>query len=344
VIVPKLFVSYARVNKPAVEELVGHLHILGYETWVDSSIRGGQEWWGVILQAIADCDAFIAVVSRGALNSLACSREFEWAEALAKPVLPVAVESVPGALPARISSRQIVDYSEMGSHAALTLASALAVLPPARALPDPLPTPPAVPLSYLTELVELARQTTALTIDEQAAILDRLELALRSVDSVEQQGARDILSLIAGRPDLAKDSRIRAGQLAETPAVQLVPNELVSANAASVAATWTEADEASEAARLLGADGEEIAVPADGLRIGRMPDNDLVVANPKVSRHHAVIVPTPDGFVIRDLGGPNGTYVGDVRIVDSHLLGHSDLIRIGDRSWTFELIELPEAV
>jgi TIR domain/FHA domain len=343
VIVPKLFVSYARANKPAVEELVGHLQVLGFETWVDSSIRGGQEWWDVILKAIADCDGFVAVVSRGALSSLACGREFEWAQALGKPVLPVAVEPLPSALPARISSRQIVDYSEVGPHAALTLASALAALPPACALPDPLPNPPDLPLSYLTELVDLARQSTALTRDEQSAIVDRLELALRSVDSVERQGARDVLSLMVSRADLGEEVRVRARQLAEMPTAELVPNELMTGDAAAVAATWTEADEVAEAARLRGLDGEEVVLPADGLRIGRMPDNDLVVANPKVSRHHAVIVPTPDGFVLRDLGGPNGTYVADVRIVDSHLLHHGDLVRIGDRSWTFELLEFPEA-
>ena len=127
---PKLFVSYARVNRPAVDELVGDLEILGFETWVDSSIRGGQQWWDVILKAIADCDAFVAVLSRGSLSSQACGREFEWAEALGKPVLPVAIESLTGALPARISARHIVDYAEAGHRAALTLASALAALPP----------------------------------------------------------------------------------------------------------------------------------------------------------------------------------------------------------------------
>ena len=230
----------------------------------------------------------------------------------------------------------------MGPRAALTLASALAVLPPACALPDPLPNPPALPLSYLTELVDLVRQPTALTGDEQSAVLDRLELALRSVDSVERQGARDVLRLVVSRADLAEEARIRASQLVETPTAELVPKDLMTADVAAVAATWTEGDELAEAARLRGPDGEEIVLPADGLRIGRMPDNDLVVANPKVSRHHAVIVPTPDGFVLRDLGGPNGTYVADGRIVESHLLHHGDLVRVGDRSWTFELLESPE--
>ena len=107
-----------------------------------------------------------------------------------------------------------------------------------------------------------------------------------------------MLDLLLSRADLTHEVRTRASQLAETPTAQLMTNDLMTTDVAAVAATWTEADEAAEAARLLGPDGEEIVLPADGLRIGRMPDNDLVVANPKVSRHHAVIVPTPDGFVM----------------------------------------------
>ena len=33
-------ISYARENKPDVEALVRDLHALGYQTWVDSSLRG----------------------------------------------------------------------------------------------------------------------------------------------------------------------------------------------------------------------------------------------------------------------------------------------------------------
>ncbi|MGH3969384.1 MAG: toll/interleukin-1 receptor domain-containing protein, partial [Mycobacterium sp.] len=123
--VPKLFVSYARQNKRAIDELVGHLSLLGFDTWVDSSLRGGQDWWEVILRQIVDCDAFIAIVSRDALSSEACKREFDWAEALGKPVLPVAVETPGVALPRRVSRRQIVDYSKPGQRAALTLAGGL---------------------------------------------------------------------------------------------------------------------------------------------------------------------------------------------------------------------------
>lgn len=337
-IVPKLFVSYARVNKAAVEQLVDDLQILGVQTWVDSSIRGGEQWWDVILDAIAACDAFVAVLSRGSLRSQACGREFEWAEALGKPVLPVAIEALSGALPARISARHIIDYAEPGHRSALALASALAALPPVCPLPVPLPSPPAAPLSYLTELVELAQQRTALTNDEKSAVLERLDVALRSVDPVERQGACDVLHLVLSRADLTVEERARADRLAEMPTAQSTRNDLWAPDGPAVAATWTENDDSPVGARLFGLDGVGIELPADGMRIGRMPDNDLVVSNPKVSRHHAVIVCTADGFVVRDLGSANGTYVEEARIIDSHLLHDGDRIRIGDQSWTFELL------
>jgi TIR domain len=77
--VRKVFISYARQNKPDVEELVEHLQVLGCETWHDSSLHGGQDWWEEILRRIADCDTFIAIISRDALSSTACRRECDWA-------------------------------------------------------------------------------------------------------------------------------------------------------------------------------------------------------------------------------------------------------------------------
>ena len=47
----QLFISYARENKPDVEALVRDLDALGYQTWVDWSLRGGQAWWEEILSA-----------------------------------------------------------------------------------------------------------------------------------------------------------------------------------------------------------------------------------------------------------------------------------------------------
>jgi pSer/pThr/pTyr-binding forkhead associated (FHA) protein len=39
---------------------------------------------------------------------------------------------------------------------------------------------------------------------------------------------------------------------------------------------------------------------------GRLPDNDIVLNDDEVSRHHAVIVDTGSGFMIADLRSANG--------------------------------------
>jgi hypothetical protein len=50
------------------------------------------------------------------------------------------------------------------------------------------------------------------------------------------------------------------------------------------------------------------------VRVGRVAGNDLVIADPAVSRQHAVLERTADGFVLTDLGSANGTWVNGRRI------------------------------
>ena len=216
----KVFISYARVNRVQVDTLVEHLGMLDCQTWIDSSLRGGQQWWDEILGRIAECEVFLPVISHDALNSTACQREFDWAAALRKPVLPVAVEPPSTALPARFSMLQIVDYSNPSQRerAALTLAGALTTLPQAAPLPQPLPVPPAAPLSYLTDLVELVSGPTPLDHEAQHGILVRLEPALRSVDPHERQGALEILDRFGSRDNLYADVYRRLTWLKENTA------------------------------------------------------------------------------------------------------------------------------
>lgn len=48
------------------------------------------------------------------------------------------------------------------------------------------------------------------------------------------------------------------------------------------------------------------------IRIGRAPDNDVVLDHPVVSRYHAQLIQQSDGWYIEDLGSFNGTAVGHV--------------------------------
>jgi hypothetical protein len=63
-------------------------------------------------------------------------------------------------------------------------------------------------------------------------------------------------------------------------------------------------------------------------RIGRQADNDLVLTDPGVSRHHAEITSERGTCTLRDLGSTNGTLVNGTR-VSEHALRDGDRIQIG---------------
>lgn len=75
------------------------------------------------------------------------------------------------------------------------------------------------------------------------------------------------------------------------------------------------------------------------MRIGRALENELVVSDLQVSRHHAEFHATPDGrFEIRDLGSHNGTYVNGQPIAKggSVLIGPNDIVGVGHS--TFRMV------
>lgn len=64
------------------------------------------------------------------------------------------------------------------------------------------------------------------------------------------------------------------------------------------------------------------------MTIGRFEDNDIVIPDPRISRYHAEIEQSSQGFVIKDLGSHNQVRVNGKKI-KSVLLKEQDEIRIG---------------
>ncbi len=72
-----------------------------------------------------------------------------------------------------------------------------------------------------------------------------------------------------------------------------------------------------------------LRVPLLGrLTIGRAAENILCLPEVGVSRQHAVIEPTEDGWLLRDLRSTNGTYLNGLRITTPVVLSHGDVITI----------------
>ena len=92
----------------------------------------------------------------------------------------------------------------------------------------------------------------------------------------------------------------------------------------------------SAVAELRGKDGQRHRLEGS-TRIGRRPDNDIVLDDDDVSRYHAVVIDTGSSFVISDLRSTNGVQVQGRRIRSTATLTDGDHIRIGGHEFTFEI-------
>jgi ABC transport system ATP-binding/permease protein len=118
--------------------------------------------------------------------------------------------------------------------------------------------------------------------------------------------------------------------LGDAPTMRADVNELVAAGLLPARFIDVPSGPAPAAARAGGPANPTsvIQLPAGTLRIGRAPDNDIVVDDLIVSRHHAELRLGAQGYEIVDLGSHNGTFVNGERI-SSRPVTELDVVGIG---------------
>lgn len=98
--------------------------------------------------------------------------------------------------------------------------------------------------------------------------------------------------------------------------------------------------------RLLLPDGQAVALGAQPVTIGRLPDCTVVLADPNVSRVHAEVrpvsadgagsAPGAGGYEVVDRGSTNGTRVNGMPLVGPRVLASGDTITLGATTIGFE--------
>ncbi|MDP6113828.1 MAG: FHA domain-containing serine/threonine-protein kinase [Planctomycetota bacterium] len=87
--------------------------------------------------------------------------------------------------------------------------------------------------------------------------------------------------------------------------------------------------------------GQVFVILQEGeLSLGRVPENEIVVIDPRVSRKHCIFYQSESGTMVKDLGSSNGTRLNGERQKSAVLLKNGDQVRTGSVTFRFDEEEL----
>ena len=137
---------------------------------------------------------------------------------------------------------------------------------------------------------------------------------------------------------LKVDDAIKVGSFSITNEIE---RELM-ADAGVVAKVSDVAEPINSSPRLVDAalvllNGERITLDTDSLKIGRQASCRIVFNDSNVSREHAQLRRSVDGWKLLDLDSTNGTKINGVKITQEQLLVNGDELGFGTSSAKFEI-------
>jgi hypothetical protein len=218
----KLFVSYARVDKPLCKQIVHHLEDV-HEVWYDRRLHAGQDWWDTIQERLDWCEGFVYLLSPESVESEYCQKEFAIATEAGKHIFPVLIQART-TIPASLGHIQYADLSE-GMEDMLTLMNALTVAERQQARPRPRAVPPpqqpAAPPQDTSPTVALS--TAAAAMDAQN--FDKAVFVIKQ--ALEKGTSGRIKRMLQGMLDEAEQALERQAYLREAEREYAPIRELV---------------------------------------------------------------------------------------------------------------------
>jgi Protein of unknown function (DUF3662)/FHA domain len=188
---------------------------------------------------------------------------------------------------------------------------------------------PEVPNAYT---LRVAPEDLARFSEYSATLVDELSQYL--TEYARERGLRPVG---APKVELAADKAVRPGRVrADARFVDLEPRRQ---------AALEDALEGTRRLRLISENAETALRLTDRLgldypldpttalvRVGRAADNDVAIPNQRISRYHAQLRWSPDGWVVSDLDSTNGTYVDDERVApaEPRRLRPGSVLRLAD--------------
>ena len=137
---------------------------------------------------------------------------------------------------------------------------------------------------------------------------------------------------------LRVDDAIKVGSFSITNEIEreLMTDAGVAAKVSDIAEPMNSSPRLVEAALVL-QNGERVTLDTDSLKIGRQASCRVVFNDSNVSREHAQMRRSADGWKLLDLGSTNGTKINGVKITEEQLLANGDELGFGTSSAKFEI-------
>jgi formylglycine-generating enzyme required for sulfatase activity len=106
---PRIFISYSRVDEPFARQIARSLSNLGADIWLDvEDIPAGMNWSTAIHQGLNLCEVMIVIITPDSSASQNVEEEWQYYRDNSKPIVPILLK--PTAVHYQLSRMQYVDF------------------------------------------------------------------------------------------------------------------------------------------------------------------------------------------------------------------------------------------